>query len=480
MSRFHLLAASCAAALCVSAPSHAQTYIQGGGAQSAQFDYFKELALYNSTVNPATAATFHNANGDNPNDTLYWPSASGTGQSAFLKDENGCNYAKVVLSSTTCSPTTVGGAYTVHYAASDATLTSAQVASWTTLATGEVAAGHLIQIPSLGTAMSIPVVNSKVTQNGATAAHKAVVGGTVLTDNDLCGIFSGKITNWNATSAGSLALKTKATVADGLITVVYRSDSAAATALLLTHLSAVCTSSNSNFTSTIVPNNTFVSIFPGGVPPIPAGSTTTNFVGVSGSGNVAAYLNNATGVANAPVVTSAIGYLSPDWTTVDPDSDDLLPNGSKSTLVVAAIKNGNLPYIPTVVDITNALNHVKPGFGSILTPPTTAAAGANPLNWGPIVEVTTLGYPIVGYTTFDLAQCYSNPLVTSGILSFLTQHYNASSAYAPIIARNGLVAIGKTGAKAYAAAISQGILTNVKKWNDNIGNATACKGLPGR
>jgi ABC-type phosphate transport system substrate-binding protein len=479
MSRFHLLAASCAAALCVAAPGHAQNYIQGGGAQSAQFDYFKELGLYNSTVNPATAATFHNANGDNANDTLYWPSASGTGQSSFLKNENGCNYAKVVSNSTTCSPTTVGGAYAVHYAASDATLTTTQISSWSTLAAGAAAAGHLIQIPSLGTAMSIPVVNSKVTKNGATAAHKAVVGGTVLTDADLCGIFSGKITNWNATSAGSLALKTKATVADGLITVVYRSDSAAATALLLTHLSAVCTATNSNFTLPIVPGNTFVNVFPGGVPPIPAGSTTTNFLGVSGSGNVAATLNNATG-GSGPVLTSAIGYLSPDWTSVDPNSDDLLPNGSKSTLVVAALKNGSLPYIPLVADITNALNHVKAGYGQFLTPPTTAAAGANPQNWGPVVEVTTVGYPIVGYTTFDFAQCYANPLITAGILSFLTQHYNATSAYAPIIARNGLVAIGSSGAKAFAATISQAILTNVKKWNVNIGNATACKGLAGR
>jgi ABC-type phosphate transport system substrate-binding protein len=476
MSRFHLLAASCAAALCVSAPSHAQSYIQGGGAQSAEFDYFKELALYNSTVNPATAATFHNSDGDNANDTLYWPSASGTGQSAFLKNELGCDYAKVVSNSSTCSPTTVGGAYTVHYAASDATLTSAQIASWSTLATGAAIGGHLIQIPSLGTAMSIPVVNSKVTQNGATAAHKAVVGGTALTDADLCGIFSGKITNWNATSAGSIALGKKATVADGLITVVYRSDSAAASALLLTHLSAVCTASNSNFPLPIVPTNTFVNVFPGGVPPIPSGATTTNFLGVSGSGNVAATLNNTT----STVLTSAIGYLSPDWTTVDPNSDDLLPNGNKPTLVVAAIKNGTLPYIPTVTDITNALNHVKAGYGQFLTPPTTAAAGANPLNWGPVVEVSTVGYPIVGYTTFDLAQCYSDPLIAAGIISFLTQHYNATSAYAPIIARNGLVAIGSSGAKAFASAITGGILTNGKKWNDNIQNATACKGLAGR
>jgi ABC-type phosphate transport system substrate-binding protein len=477
MSRFHLLAASCAAALCVAAPSHAQSYIQGGGATSSEFDYFKELALYNSSVAPG-AATFHNPDGDNANDTLYWPSGSGTGQSAFLKNELGCDYAKVVSNSTTCSPTTVGGSFTVHYGASDAPLTTTQISSWASTAIDAAAAGHLIQLPSLGTGIAIPVVNPKVTQNGATAAHKAVVGGTVLTDADLCGIFSGKITNWNATSAGSLTLKTKATVADGPITVVYRSDSSGATFLLLNHLAAVCTASNSNFTLPLVPGNTFVNVFPGGVPPVPAGATTTNFVGESGSSNLANYLGNTTGVVGAPVVTSAIGYLSPDWTTVDPTSDTVLTNGSRSTLVVAGIKNGTLPYIPTVVDITNALNHAK--VGSTLKPPTTAATGALPQNFLPIVQVASVGYPIVGYTSFDFAQCYADPLVTAGILNFLTAHYSSTSAYAPIIARNGLVAIGGTGAKAFSAVINGAILTNAKKWNDNIGNATACKGLVGR
>jgi ABC-type phosphate transport system substrate-binding protein len=477
MLRFHLLAASCAAALLVAAPSHAQSYIQGGGATSSEFDYFKELALYNSSV-ATGAATFHNPDGDNADDTLYWPSGSGTGQSAFLKNELGCDYAKVVSNSTTCSPTTVGGTYAVHYGASDSPLSSAQISSWSTTSIDAAAAGHLIQLPSLGTGIAIPVVNSLVTQNGATSAHKAVKGGTVLTDDDLCGIFSGKITNWNATSAGSLALGKKATVADGLITVVYRSDSSGATFLLLNHLAAVCTAGNSNFTLPLVPGNTFVNVFPGGVTPVPAGSTTTNFVGESGSSNLANYLGNTTGVTGAPVVTSAIGYLSPDWTTVDPNSDTVLTNGSKSALVVAAIKNGTLAYIPLVTDITNALNHTK--LGTTLKPPTTAAAGALPQNFLPVVQTVTLGYPIVGYTSFDFAQCYADPKITAGILNFLTAHYSATSAYAPIIARNGLVAIGGTGAKAFSTVITGAILTNAKKWNDNIGNAIACKGLVGR
>ena len=476
MSRNTLLAAACVAALAGAGPAFAQSNIQGGGATSSEFDYFKELALYNSGV-AVGSATFQNSDGDNANDTLYWPSGSGTGQAAFLANNLSADCFKVLFSNTNPAPvqcstgkTAPGGVNAVHYAASDSPLTAAQVSSWSTSATGAATAGHLIQIPSLGTGIAIPVVNSKVTANGATATHTPVKGGVVLTDNDLCGIFSGKLTNWSQTSAA-------ANLTPGLITAVYRSDSAAATFLLLNHLSAVCNSANSNFpaatatTSGILPGNTFVSVFTNGVLPIPPGGSTTNFVGQSLSDGVAGYLS-------ATTTTSAIGYLTPDWTTVDPNADTVLPNGSRSALVVAAIKNGTLPYIPRVADITNGLNH--PNQGTVLKPPATAAAGAIPLNWVPVVQTTTLGYPIIGYTTFDLPQCYANPLIAQAIINFLTAHYSATSAYAPIIARNGLTAIGSTGAKAFAGFISGALLTNTKKWNDNIGNVVVCKGLAGR
>jgi hypothetical protein len=145
---------------------------------------------------------------------------------------------------------------------------------------------------------------------------------------------------------------------------------------------------------------------------------------------------------------------------------------------VAAVKNGSLPYIPTVADVTNALNHVK--LGTTLTPPTTAAAGALPQNWVPLVQTTTLGYPIVGFTTFDFAQCYQNATVQASLLAYLKLHYSTNASYASIINNNGFVAIASSGAKAFAPLITGAILSNAKKWNDNIGNATACKGLAGR
>ena len=62
-------------------------------------------------------------------------------------------------------------------------------------------------------------MNKTITKNGATAKNVAVAGGLVLTDNDLCGIFSGKITDWSGVTNFA-----KDKVTAGGISVVYRSD----------------------------------------------------------------------------------------------------------------------------------------------------------------------------------------------------------------------------------------------------------------
>ncbi len=491
MSRTHLLGAVSAAALSLASLPASAAYappssppanaITGGGSTLAEFDYFVEFYTFNSNQS-ASGAQFYNSTAvtgePNTNDFLYWPAGSGSGQAAFLTDDITCDSNKVeAVAPTTgpnsgtvgaCTATTVGGANVVDYGASDATLSSTQISGWSTSTVGQKAAGNLIQLPSMGVGVSFPVVNAKVTANGATTANKAQKGGITLTDNDLCGIFSGKFTNWNQTSATKL-------LAPGTITVVYRSDGSGTSFLLLNHLAAVCTTSNSNFPAGFTPSTTFASttLFPNGVP--------TTFVGQSGSQNLASYLANGEATPPATPVTSAIGYLSPDFTTVDPSSNAVLANGKPSPLVVAAAKNSvnNAIYIPTVTNITNALNHVGSGATNA-TPPANASAGAMPANYVPLVPTPALGYPVVGYTTFDFAQCYATPAVASGIISFLTDHYSTTAAYATSISNNGFVSISSSGAKAFVSVITGGILGNTKKWNDNIENATACKGLVGR
>jgi ABC-type phosphate transport system substrate-binding protein len=462
MSRTHLLGAVSAVALaCLSGVAYAQestTAITGGGSTLAEFDYFTEFATFNASQ-AAGAATFANINAPNANDTLYWPAGSGSGQSGFLNNDITCDANKVTGANGAACSNTPGGANSVDYGASDATLSASQISGWSTSIYGQSAAGNLIQLPSMGVGIAIPVVNAKVKTNG----------GITLSDADLCGIFSGKFTDWSQTSAYGTGKKAGATLASGAITVVYRSDGSGTSFLTLNHFAKVCNTTNSNFTFPITPSTTFTSVFK----TVPA-----NFVGESGSSGVASYLANGEATAPATPVTSAIGYISPDFTTVDPNSSAVLANGAKSPLVVAMVASTTKGYLPTVTNIENALNHAA--SGTTLTAPTTASAGANPNNWVPLIQTVSTGYPIVGYTTFDFAQCYASPVIATGIINFLKDHYSTTAAYATTLANNGFVAIASTGAKVFSTPITKAILSNTDKWNIDINDATTCKGKTGR
>ncbi len=456
MTRTHLLGAASAAALaCLSSFAHAEPAILGGGSTLAQFDYGNfygqspvsgEFSIFNATKPTATFST-------------YWQSGSGTGQLAFIEDNLSCDISKVEGGTAVCSGVAGKSGNTVDYGASDAVLSAAQISSWATSSFGQAAAGNLIQLPSMGVGVSIPVVNSAVTKNG----------GVTLSDNDLCGIFSGKITNFDQITD----FKNKLT---GAFTVAYRSDGSGTSFLLTNHLSAVCTTSNTAPGITFTATTTFASIFP------PNGSggynTPANFIGESGSGGVASYL---AGCSSSGAVANGIGYLSPDFTTVDPNSSATLKcaDGTveKSPLLAANVAIGTKVYQPTIKNIQLALDHVV--LGTNKTPPATAAEAANPALWVPLVQTVSEGYPIVGYTTFDLAQCYVNASVTKNIKLFLSDHY-LKSAYATVQNNNGFLTLEQTKATTFVTAIEDDILANKKGFNTDIGDATACKGLAGR
>ena len=366
--------------LCLGRIRQAANTITGGGSTLAEFDYFVEFAAFNAGQG-GTSATFANPAPATGNNVLYWPAGSGSGQAAFLNNDISCDANKVLGTNGAdgkagdCS-NTVGGAAAVSYGASDSTLTSTQINQWATSSVGQAVAGNLIQLPSMGVGISFPIVNKTITKNGATPADVAVAGGLVLTDSDLCGIFSGKITDWSGVTN-----YVKDKVTPGTINVAYRSDGSGTSFLLLNHLSYVCTASNSNFPMPLVVSTSFASAFTGGTPP-------SNFVGEKGSSGVANYLSGTLGGTNvAP--TSAIGYLSPDFTTVDPNSNAFIgqdnPPDQKSTLVVAAVTNGARPYIPTVANVAAALNHPVAADSQNTTAPTTKALANNPSAYVPLI-----------------------------------------------------------------------------------------------
>ena len=169
MTRSLLLGAVSAAAITMSTGAFAANpSLTGGGSTLAEFDYFAEFALFNSHAT-ANSAKFNNPDGDNANDTLYWPAGSGSGQTAFLNDDLSCDANKVTgANSGGCN----GGVLETIYGASDATLSSTQISAWSSSATGQAQGGNLIQLPSMGVGVSFPTVNSGVTTNGQVSPHR--------------------------------------------------------------------------------------------------------------------------------------------------------------------------------------------------------------------------------------------------------------------------------------------------------------------
>ena len=424
--------------------------INGGGAASQQFDYaapdvndapVSEFLTFDSEQNGVSFGT-------------YWSTTSGAAQTGLLNDDLSCIENKSTGANGGNCYGTVGGAATVHYAISESTLSSTQIGEWATSSVGQTAAGNLIQLPALGTGLAIIFNDTNITANGQ----------ATLSDNDLCEIFSGGITDFSQIRDSATA------PAAGAFKLAYRSDSAGTTFLLTNHLSQVCNSSNTARGITFTATSSFTSLFIG--QPV-----TTQIPGaypVSGLSNLANTMAGLNGVA----LPQAISYISPDWTSVDSaTSSAKLSNGQPSPLVVAGLLNGRKSYIPTVANIELALAH--PAVGEQLTPPTTAAEGANPANWVPLIQTATTGYPIVGYSTIDIPQCYANAAIATGMLHFLTHHYN-NATFISIEHNNGLVPVSNAVTTAFIGAIRANILANTNGWNTDVGNATACARLTGR
>ena len=451
MTRTHLLGAASAAALaCLSTVSHAQVPpITGGGSTLAQFDYTAEFSVFNAAKKPI--ATF----------STYWEAGSGTGQQAFIYDDLTCDINKV-QNGGACSGPAGGAGNTVDYGASDSTLSSAQISTWATSSFGQSAAGNLIQLPSMGVGISIPVNNPAITANGQLE----------VSDNDLCGIFSGLLTDF------SQITDSKTTPTPGPFNVVYRTDGSGTSFLLTSHLSAVCNANNTNPAVTFSATTTFATLFPNNGAGVINSSAFPNAIGEAKSSGVANELAGCNGA-----LPDAFGYLSPDFTTVDPQSGATLGcqvNGSnKSPLVVAGVFNGKKSYTPTIANIKLGLLHPQAGTGQNLTPPSNATEGANPALWVPLEPLVTAGYPIVGYTTFDFAQCYASTSVATAVGTFLADHYKVGK-FTIYQKDNGFVTLSQSHASKFLTTIEANILANKNGWNTDIEDATACSGLAGR
>jgi phosphate transport system substrate-binding protein len=364
-------------------------------------------------------------------DFTYCSVGSGNGTSAFVSNTD------TPLATDTVNCNGLSGK-AVDYGASDAFISSTNVTAFKTSAN----AGALIQLPLFGTPVTFPFKLSGKTTNGS----------ETLTEAQICGIFSGQITDWHTIDS---------TIAAGTaITVGYRLDGSGTSFLLTNNLKSVCPSVNSSaFTSTqlaAMPTTTFAaSVFPAGVP--------TNFKGGTGSSGVQAIVLTT---------SNSVAYLSPDFTDIS------ITGHAAGGPVVAKVTNHHdlVAYLPNVTNTSTAL-------GTITAP--TGAAEKTQSNWAPVVADPAHGYPVAGYTYWFLATCYNatnSAGVVTDLKSFLQQHYNITNSsigrgLITDITNGGFVPVtGSTNtanASAYALAINAAFLTGTDGQGLNIANTGA-------
>ncbi|WP_434115629.1 substrate-binding domain-containing protein [Paraburkholderia caffeinilytica] len=410
-----------------SAAMAAGPLVQGGGS-----------SLVAPTIgNPGLTGTEIGLFGTTEGTFTYYSVGSGAGQNAFLGNQP-----------TFLSPGLTG---TVDFANSDAALSASQLTAYKS---GLGATnGPLIQIPYIVTPITVPLVNGPtVTSTTTPQTTPGQTHSIALNDNDLCGIYSGKITNWNqvinpeTTSAYALSAP---------ISVVYRSDGSGTTELLTRHLAAVCTTANTATGVTFVDSLTFTASFPSGVP--------SNFVAASGSGGVRTSL-----ISLSSAGTAAVAYLSPDYTNtfLAPSSTVVTPTGALQLAVASLVNTNQTPavyYAPTYANATTALGSVAP--------PSTKLTASNPANWVPAAGNPASGYPVSGTSQIILSQCYAASTVKTAVHDFLNDHYTNAS-FASIVHGNGFDTVPST----YQTAISNDFLSNASTFNLDIGNTSVCTG----
>lgn len=372
----------------------------------------------------------------------YYSVGSGAGQNAFLGNQ----------------PTYFGAGVTgtVHFANSDAALLAAQITSYK--AGLGATNGPLIQIPYIVTPITVPLVNGPaVTSTTTPQTTPGQAHSVALNDDDLCGIFSGRITDWAGTGATHAnpvinpQTGSAYTTTSTPIKVIYRTDGSGTTELLTRHLAAVCSTTNTASGVTFVDSLTFTDSFPGGVVP-------SNFTGASGSGGVRNALSSSTG--------AAVAYLSPDYTnTFLAPKSTVVTSAGALQLPVASLVNAknNVYYAPTYANASTALGTV--------TPPALKAAASDPSKWVPAAGNPASGYPVSGTSQIILSQCYKDATVKTAVHDFLNNHFTNAS-FASIVHGNGFDTVPSN----FQTAISNDFLSNASTWNLDIGNASVCTG----
>ncbi len=344
----------------------------------------------------------------------YAGTGSGTGLNAFL----------------TNNAALFGTSGTVHIVGSDSALTAAQVSAYNAAYNNGASSttanyGRLVQVPAFATPVLLPFK-----ETGVNALN--------LSTEQICRIFSfdAAARNWNQVSSGATASP---------IAVVYRIETSGTTELLSRFLNAACGQYLPVGKSFTVSNN-FKTVVASALPTLTAAQD-ANADGIPDAWVAA---SGSAGVYGALAQDHRLGFLTPD-------RDVYSGNGSN----VASI-NG---YTPSAASIQTAIQSI--------TPPATALARNNPLNWVPAYVLPTSAYPIYGTTNLVLGQCYAGGAsagTAGGAAKSFLSNLN-SGAYDAYLSAHNFVKLPAN----WNTAIQQAFLTAGSALE--IGNTTVCSGI---
>ena len=334
---------------------------------------------------------------------------SGNGKAAFLTND----YQKFVAGVTNKN---------VHWAGSDSKLTATELSTYASAK--QPAWGKLIQVPSVATSVAIPF-------------NKAGTNAVDLSVDQLCGVFSGRLTNWNQiTNSGRT----------GTIALVYRSESSGTTELFTRFLNAKCTEAKPFAVTT-----TFSSSYGGGLP--------STAVAATGSQGVMDALN---------AVEGRITYMSPDY----------------AAPTLAGLDDAT--KVAKVGGVSPAPANVSAAIGLVPAPTEARADGSfidatNPDNWVPVFAATasgpatfaypSSGYPILGFTNLIFSQCYADATQTTQVRGFFARHYGAFGNNDTAISNNRFVPLPANWKKAVRDTFATA--SNAQ----GIGNTSVCNAI---
>lgn len=214
--------------------------IYSGGGTTAEFVLRDLFNCWGSGSNAApmlgTTSCAGGTNSIDPDagEVLYAPGGSGGGQNAYLAD----NPALLGTPGSANPPYTSGDypAYpfpSLTFGASDFPLTAAQIGTF-----NAAALGPALQLPVLVTSVVIPFNQTGLTIVNAPPPQGS--SGLMLSRNNLCGIFSGAITDWADARLGADNGGTPLSATSLPIKLVYRHEGSGITLLLSNALITQC------------------------------------------------------------------------------------------------------------------------------------------------------------------------------------------------------------------------------------------------